>query len=268
MKHCFKYIFLLLVALLVPILNAGLAVLFSEHINSSLYISLYLFVYVTFFLMVAFILKSKAFVFSIACAIYFFIFRWIELSGWTNDFYYVVSLFLPFLALIFFSSLKFSVRLAFFVLAILSVFIAFQLLSYPSEDSLSSFKQCFYLSGEAERFYELAENRGVAYKRISNCFYFERLSPNQSTLVRSIKNEIKNQRPPPGRSESWGDRNHEVRDLLMFHGIAVDKAYYNGVEFLTWSKEDAAKVEELLEFPAWKKEAFKRARDEGEMGGK
>ena len=69
--------------------------------------------------------------------------------------------------------------------------------------------------------------------------------------------------PPPGRNISRGaEGNQAVVDLLGREGIQTSIVRYRDLDFVTWSEEDADRVEELLALRPEQREMMQRLRKE------
>jgi xanthosine utilization system XapX-like protein len=172
-----------------------------------------------------------------------------------------VSILAPIVALLFALAAK-KVGETFGIAAIGLSAIAVLISNGVTGDSIVSVKRCLYMEGDLQHFQGMLQSRGIEIEMVEeSCITYRADESTSNTMWTEFSSRSTADQPPAGRSESWGDQNDEIVDLLSREGINTSRTYYNGVEFITWEEDDSSQVEELLQFSEIKKKLFREARE-------
>ncbi|KZX53510.1 hypothetical protein A3709_10315 [Halioglobus sp. HI00S01] len=172
-----------------------------------------------------------------------------------------VSIFAPIVALLFALAAK-KVGETFGIAAIGLSAIAVLIANGVPGDSIVSVKRCLYMEGDLQHLQGMLQSRGIEIEMVEgSCITYRSDESTSNAIWTEFASRSIADQPPAGRSESWGDQNNEIADILSREGVNTSRTYYNGVEFITWEENDSSQVEELLQFSEIKKKMFREARE-------
>ena len=179
------------------------------------------------------------------------------------EFSILADLFSPLVGLALYIALgAFSLKLK-LVALVLSVSLGIVMFTVLNSDSRNiSTKVCLYLEGELDR---LVASLGtdIQYKinHVEKCISFTGITSRESARITRALEDVRNLRPPLGRSDSWGSQNKIKLQLLRRNGVEAWIVTYGGGDFVVWDENDTVLAERILEYPDWKKEQYKEMRE-------